>query len=118
MEDFLRSWMPLLVSIMAFGTSGWGILQGPARKNADAIKAVADSLAKLIDKLDARQDATEKEVALLKATVDHQPDTESFHRLENKVGDIAGDMKAITEAVRSVREIAVMTRDMVAKDAR
>ena len=116
MEEFLRSWVPLMVSIIALGTSGWGILQGPARKNAEAIKALADSLTKLIDKLDTRQDATEKDVASLKATVQQLPDRESIHRLEIVVTSMSGDMKAMNESLKAVREISVMTRDMVSKD--
>ena len=98
LEEFLRSWVPLAVSIIALGTSGWGILQGPARKNADAIRALADNLGKLIERLDLRMDATEKDVAGLKATVQQLPTATDFHSLDKGIMELRGDLKTMAES--------------------
>lgn len=112
----ILAWLALIASGISNALTVWNFVQSPSRKNAEALKAVTESLRTLIEKVGARQEITDKEVSLLKASIEHLPDKEVVHRLEMKVGDIAGDMKAMSEAVKAVREISVMTRDMVAKD--
>lgn len=101
MEELLRAWVPLLVSIIALGTSGWGVLQGPARKNATAIQKLADNLGLLIDNMRTRLDVTEKDVALLKQTVQQMPTADDFHVLDKGMTEVRGKMDTISASQRA-----------------
>lgn len=96
LEEFLRGWVPLSVSIIALGTSGWGILQGPARKNAEALRSLGEKLTSAIEKLDARLDVTEKDVAALQLVVQQLPTANDFHALDKGLTEVRGKIDAIS----------------------
>ncbi len=98
MEEILRAWVPLMVSIIALGTSGWGILQGPARKNAEAIRLLGETLGTLIEKLDARLDQTEKDVTGLKEVIKQLPTAADLHDLDKQLTALSGKVELVSES--------------------
>lgn len=111
MEEFLRNWVPLLVSILAFGTSGWGILQGPARKNAETIKAINDTLTRLIEKIDERVDTVERVQAAHTSQLEQLPDKDSLHELQIVVERMNSDVRVMGETLKGVKETSNLMRD-------
>lgn len=102
---FLQTWMPIALGVINFGGWGWAILQSPAKANATAIANLTKALGNL-----------EKRTSSLEEAYKHLPDKESIHRLEINLTQLTGAMSTMGESLKSVREIAIMTRDMI-KDA-
>lgn len=114
---FFQTWVPIALGCVNLGGWIWAILQSPAKKNADAITKLADAIATNKAMADAMMLGLERRTATLEDAIKHLPDKESIHRLELNVSSMSGDMKALTETIKAVREISVMTRDMVAGGA-
>ena len=98
MEDVLRSWVPLSASIIALGTAVWGILQGPSRKNADAITGLSKSLGGQLDELDQRVDKAEKDLTALQVTISQLPTKNDFHELDRGLTEMRGKIETITKS--------------------
>lgn len=111
MEEFLRAWVPLLVSITALGTAGWNILTGPAAKNAAALKSTAETLGLLIDKIDARLDLAEKTIGAHQAKLEQMPTNADLHDIRMTVERTGSDVRVMGETLRGVKETSNLMRD-------
>ena len=100
LEEFLRSWVPLLVSVIALGTAGWNIITGPAAK-----------LARIIEKLDERVDAVERVQAAHGNPLEQLPDKDSLHELQIVVERMNSDVRVMGETLRGVKETSNLMRD-------
>ena len=108
--DFLKDWLGLGISIMAFGTAAWGVLQGPARKNEKALedfkagmitalnefkKATADQ----VKSLDDRLDHTEAKLGQIDTVIENLPDKDAFHQLDKGLTEVRGKIDTISVVV-------------------
>jgi hypothetical protein len=98
LEDFLRAWVPLMVSVIALGTAGWNILQGPASKNAATIKGIGERFDTLFAMFDERLDEAEENIQALKATVHELPTKDDFHQLDKGLTEVRGEIKAMVQS--------------------
>ncbi|WDR00735.1 DUF2730 family protein [Devosia sp. J2-20] len=114
--SLLQTWVPIGIGLINLCGLVWAILQSSAKSNADAIVKLSDALAALGDRLVGRIDGVEKRISTLEDDYRHLPDKESIHRLEVNMTAMAGDVKAMGSEMKNVREISVMTRDMLLKD--
>lgn len=140
MEDVLRNWVPLLVSIIALGTAGWNIVTGPAGKLAlviekldikftEDIKAVRAAAEKAVDDLDRkfaeeirvldrRLDKAESDITTINTELRHLPDRDATHRLEMAVQELNGRMGMLDERLKPVAAISERMQEMMLADAR
>lgn len=116
LEDFLRAWVPLLMSITALATAGWNILTGPAAKNAVALKSTAETLGLLIDKLDGRMDLAEKALAAQAIKLEQVPDSESLHMVQMALERMNSDVRVMGETLKGVKETSNLMRDWLVKE--
>ena len=114
--SFLQTWVPIGIGLINLCGLVWAILQSSAKSNANAIIKLSDAMVLLGKELGNRIDGVDKRISTLEDDYRHLPDKESIHRLEVNMTAMAGDMKAMGAEMKSVREISVMTRDMLLKD--
>ena len=112
---FFQTWVPVALGVINLAGWGWALLQSPSKKNAEAITKLAEALEAMSGSVSGKIVALEKRTSTLEDAYKHLPDKESIHRLELNMERMSGSMLAMGEALKSVREISVMTRDMVAK---
>lgn len=99
---FFQTWVPVALGIINLAGWGWAVLQSPSKKNAEAIADLAVAVK-----------AIEKRTSSLEDAYKHLPDKDSIHRLEINMERMSGSMLAMGESLKAVREISVMTRDML-----
>lgn len=90
MEELLR-WWPVIVTVgnLVVVWIAWSL-----RKMADGrIAEVGQALGKRIDRQHER-------ILVLEEGIKHLPQREDIVRLNNAIGEVAGDMKAVRESLR------------------
>jgi hypothetical protein len=113
--DFLKDWLGLGISVMAFGTAAWGLLQGPARKNEKALEdfkagmtAALDAFKKAtadqIKALDDRLDHAEAKLGQIDTVIDNLPDKDAFHQLDKGLTEVRGKIDTISVTVGSAED--------------
>jgi len=110
---FFQTWVPIALGLINLCGLVWAILQSSAKKNAEAIDNLAKAMVALGEKLTSRIDLVERRTATLEDAYKHLPDKESMHRLEINIERLGGSLGVITADMKAVREISVMTRDLV-----
>lgn len=115
--SFFQTWVPIALGLVNLGGLVWAILQSSAKKNADAIVKLAEALTMLGEKLSVRIDAVERRTSTLEDAYKHLPDKESIHRLEINIEKLTGSMGTMGAEMKAVRDISIMTRDMLIKEA-
>tara|TARA_R110002124_G_scaffold284368_1_gene461523 strand:- start:39197 stop:39559 length:363 start_codon:yes stop_codon:yes gene_type:complete len=111
---FFQTWVPIALGVINLGGWGWAILQSPSKENAKAISKLADAMTDLHTNMSTQITALEKRTSTLEDAYKHLPDKESIHRLELNMVQVSGAMNTMGESLKAVREIAIMTRDMIA----
>lgn len=117
MEEVLRSWVPLLVSIIALGTAGWNIITGPAAKLATVIDKMSKSFDDEVRVLDRRLDAAESNINTINTELRHLPDREATHRLEMAVQELNGRMGILDERLKPVAAISERMQELMLAEA-
>ena len=127
--DFLKDWLGLGISLIAFGTAAWGLLQGPARKNEKALddfkagmttalndfkKATADQ----IKALDDRLDAAEANLGKMFTVIENMPDKDAFHVLDKGLTEVRGKIDTISVTVGSAEHALQRIEDFLINAAR
>lgn len=102
----ILAWLALVASGISNALTVWNFFQSPSRKNADAIKGVADSLGKLIDRIDERLGATERAVGTLQVQFQHVPDLASLHRLEMNLEKVSGAIDTLNAKLVPVENLS------------
>ncbi|MBJ3783399.1 DUF2730 family protein [Devosia sediminis] len=113
--EFLKDWLGLGVSLLAFGTAAWGVLQGPARKNEKALEdfkagmtaaleTFKTATADQIKALDDRLDSAETRITQLDTVIDNLPDKDAFHQLDKGLTEVRGKIDTISVVVDSADE--------------
>lgn len=113
--DFIKDWVGLGVSGVALATAVWSILQGPARKNEQALEKFKEGMtaalesfksatAAQIKALDDRLDHAETKIAQLGTVIDNLPDKDAFHQLDKGLTEVRGKIDTISVVVDSADE--------------
>lgn len=118
MEEFLRNWVPLLVSIIALGTAGFNIVTGPAAKLATAIEKMGRRFDEEVRVLDRRMDEAESDIKTITTELRHLPDREATHRLEMAVQELNGRMGILDERLKPVAAISERMQELMLAEAR
>lgn len=118
LEEFLRSWVPLLVSIIALGTAGWNIITGPAGKLALVVKDLSKTVGEDVKTLDRRMDKAESDINTITTELRHLPDREATHRLEMAVQELNGRMGILDERLKPVAAISERMQEMMLAESR
>jgi len=107
MEDALRAWVPLLLSMVSLGGALWSLLQSPAKKNADA-------LAKTNDKVEAM----DRRVSTIESEMRHLPDRDATHRLEISIAELNGRLSTLDERLKPVAAISERMQELLLRGER
>lgn len=110
--DFLKDWLGLGISLMAFGTAAWGVLQGPARKNekaledfkagmSAALEGFKAATANQIKALDDRLDQAEANIGNMDTVIENLPNKDAFHALDKGLTEVRGKIDTISVTVGS-----------------
>jgi len=100
------AWLALIASGISNALTVWNFAQSPSRKNAEAIKAVADSLQALIDKIDKRLGSTERAVGTLQVQFQHMPDQQALHHLEMSLEKTHGQIATLNAKLEPVEHLS------------
>jgi len=63
--------------------------------------------------IELRIDRLEDRVTRAESQIEHMPDKEVTHRLELTVGELRGDVKALTESIKPIRAIADRVQEAI-----
>lgn len=110
--EFIKDWVGLGVSGIALATAVWSILQGPARKNEQALKDFRNELTAALDgfkkgageqiaKLDDRLDKAEANIGKIDTVIGQMPSKDEFHSLDKGLTEVRGKIDTISVTVGS-----------------
>lgn len=114
----ILAWLALVASGISNIVTIWNFAQSPSRKNAEAIKALADSLSALIDTLDSRLDVAEKDVAELRLTVRQLPTVQEFHSLDRGIMELRGELRAFNERLGPIDNLSRRLQEVLLEKAK
>jgi Protein of unknown function (DUF2730) len=101
------AWISLLALLVSFAGTLWAIFSGPARKNADATKAI-----------DARLHVVEASHDRLRDRVDRLPDADQMHRLELTLARMEGHIDRLDERLKPVAAISERMQEILIEQGR
>jgi archaellum component FlaC len=110
--DFLKDWLGLGISMMAFGTAAWSLLQGPARKNEKALDDFKTAMTTALEgfkkgageqiaKLDERLNKAEANIGKIDTVIGQMPSKDEFHSLDKGLTEVRGKIDTISVTVGS-----------------
>lgn len=106
MDVQILAWLALVASGISNALTVWNFVQSPSRKNAEAIKAVADSLRALIEKIDTRLNVNERAVEALQVKFQHMPDQLALHHLEVSLERTHGEIATLNAKLEPVQQLS------------
>lgn len=109
----LMAWISVLMALLAFGTSVWGIFSAPSRKNSERLAAHEKEIASEIALLKHAAAVNEAAITRLRDRVDGLPNTEMMHRLELSLARMEGHIDKLDERLRPVAAIAERMQDLL-----
>lgn len=113
MEEFLRNWVPLLLSTIALGTAGWNIITGPSAKLAALINKMGETFGLQVAAIEKRLAATEASIITINAEMRHLPDREATHRLEVAIEKLDGRIGMLDERLKPVASISERMQEIL-----
>lgn len=109
----LMAWISVLMALLAFGTSVWGIFSAPARKNGERLTQVEKDLTAEIAALKSFTSSTEATLIRLRDRVDGLPNADMMHRLELSLARMEGHIDKLDERLKPVAAIAERMQDLL-----
>lgn len=90
----LNLWALVLLTFTNLGATFWNILSGPSKRNEAALKAQAESLTRL-----------DQRVSVLEVAQRDMPKQNDFHELEMTMTELRGAMNVLTERLKPLEAV-------------
>lgn len=111
---------PWISSAIAAAALLYAVFGNRAKAHAQKISAIETSVAAVHNDImlarqaiEMRVDRLEDRVTRTESQIEHMPDKEVTHRLEMTVGELRGDVKALTESIKPIRAIADRVQEAI-----
>ena len=111
---------PWISSIIAAGALAYAIFGNRAKAHAQKIAAIEAGVGRVNNDIvlarqaiEMRVDRVEDRLTRVEAEIEHMPDKDVTHRLEMTVGELRGDVKALTESIKPIRAIADRVQEAI-----
>lgn len=114
----LMAWVSVLMALLAFGTSVWGIFSAPSRKNSERLAVFEkETLAEILHLKEA-QAVNEAALVRLRDRVDGLPNVGAMHELQLSISRMEGQIGMMGERLRPVVAIAERMQELLIEQGR